>query len=408
MSGSEDTGLLGPGGAEGQETPYPGDSSGHLAPAFQQLVQSQDGDPHAEAWTGIAADRAQQYITARSNVLDAQNAENQFVTNLHAAKQGLTQMVQQDPGSMDLALDLAGHTVRGLTDMHGNLPEDQRSQAADDLLDHFQQEIVHGGIQSVAETSKSAANQMLDKYGHYLPDDQVSSLRQYADTQDFFRGQDGAANNLQTQRDQALKGYQNATGYLNSMVDPQTGEFRVPPGGTFLQNLVADPAVAPETKLALRAGFGMLNQNGDPSASNPHIIADMVQRAASNDLPQGEVISHLGTGLTMMDASFLNHLVGPQDPQQRLATRQLSDVISSARDTLAHPANGPAGNEAFGRFTNWLLPALQAGGNLTDLTSGNYMQQFAPRVQDYRASLPPRVNNALRAMTAANIARGQA
>ena len=62
-------------------------------------------------------------------------------------------------------------------------------------------------------------------------------------------------------------------------------------------------------------------------------------------------------------------------------------MVQQARDTLAHPANGRAGDAAFGRFVNWLTPALQRGANLGELTGDNQLQRFAPTKNDYR--LPP-------------------
>ena len=149
----------------------PGDSSGRMNPELSNFVSDQN-TPMGQAWAGIAAQRAQSYLTARSNAIDAQQAADQVVTNLHQAKTGLVGMVQNDPGSMDLALDLAQHSVNGIVDQHGHLDEDARQTAANSITDHMQSEIVHGGIQSLAENDKGAALKALDRYGDYLPDDQ--------------------------------------------------------------------------------------------------------------------------------------------------------------------------------------------------------------------------------------------
>ncbi len=300
----------------------------------------------------------------------------------------------------------------------------------------MQTEIAHAGVQRLAETDKDAALQALDKYTSYLPDDQQAALRQYADVQEGLRGQDAAAQQQQQARDASVQGYHSATRYLHALADPDTGQFRAPQG--FLTSLVADPAISPPTKLALRAGFHVLHQRGDPAQSDPHVVADMIGRMAGDVQPlrpgavgsvpgvtgdvldrmhdqgltgystpggltvtrggttgapgndnvqQGEIMAHLGSGLTVADAAFLNHLIGPSNPQRRADIQHLAEVVQQARGTIAHPMNGPAGDIAFGRFTNWLLPALARGAHLNELTANNAIQRFAPTVEDYRKAI---------------------
>ena len=382
MASDQDPSVPGDGGG-----PPPGDSSGRMGPELTNFVSDQN-TPMGQAWAGIAAQRAQSYLTARSNAIDAQQAADQTVTNLHQAKTGLVGMVQNDPGSMDLALDLAQHSVNGIVDQHGHLDEDTRQTAANSITDHMQSEIVHGGIQSLAETDKGAALKALDRYGDYLPDDQQAALRQYADVQEGLRGQDAVAQQAQQQRDASVAGYHAATNYMGALADPSTGDFRAPPN--YLAQLVADPSIAAPTKLALRAGYQMLNRFGDAPQSDPHVVSDMVSRIADPAQPspqQGEIISHLGSGLTIGDAGLINHLLGPSTPQRQADIRTLDDTLQQAKATLAHPANGPAGDIALGRFTNWLLPALRNGGNLNELAATNPVQRFAPTLDDYKTAV---------------------
>lgn len=370
--------------APGDDGQYPGDASGHLNPVLAQQISSAD-TPMGRAWTTVAANRVQDYLTTKAVAEQNQAAGDQFVNNLADTKNNLVGMVQGDPGSMGLALDLAQHSVNGIVDQHQHMDDDARQGAADDLIGHMQTEIAHAGVQRLAETDKGAALQALDKYGSYLPDEQQSALRQYADVQEGLRGQDAFAQQQQASKDAAVAGYHSATSYLGALADPDTGQFRSPQG--FLQGLVADPSIASPTKLALRAAYGVLNTHGDAPQSDPHLVSDMIGRMASGDAPQqGEIVSHLGSSLTVSDAAFLNHLIGPSTPQRRADIRQLSDVVDQARTSLA-VGNGSAGDAAFGRFTNWLLPALQRGGNIGELTADNQLQRFAPTVDDYKASV---------------------
>lgn len=99
---------------------------------------------------------------------------------------------------------------------------------------------------------------------------------------------------------------------------------------------------------------------------------------------QGEIISHLGSGLSVRDATWLNDLNGPQHPNTQNGINQIADAFKQARDTLMTPANGGAGEQAYSRFVAWATPALQNGFPVANLLSDNRLQQFAPTVDDYR------------------------
>jgi hypothetical protein len=375
----------GPGGGE-EPTQYPGDASGFVHPALVQSVVNQQTD-EGQDWAAQAANKVQDYLTGKAIATAAQQAGDETVANLGRTKDNLVGMVQSDPGSIPLALDLAQHSVKGVVDQHQNLDDDTRSTLAQQLTDSMQQEIAHTGVQKIAEIDKGAALKAIGQYGDYLPQDQQDMLKQYADVQEGFRAQDTAAAGVQAAKDAAARGYQAASNYLTGLVDPATHEFRSPPG--FVSTMMADPSLALPTKLALNAGYTMLNRNGDVPQSNPSVVADMINRIASSDKPQqGELISHLGSGLTVADTAWLNHLLGPSSPQRQADLRALAETVNSARDTLAAPENGAAGHQAFGRFTNWLLPALRNGANLGELTENNAVQRFAPTVKDYAAATP--------------------
>lgn len=368
------------------ESSYPGDSSGQLNPALSSAIDAVQS-PVAKQWTADAANAVQDYLTKRSVVADNAAAGDEFVSNLHDTTQALTGLVQADPGAIDLALGLASHTVNGLVSQHQHLDDDTRAGAATPLINDMQTEIAHAGVQKLAEVDRGAAYAAIDQYKDYLPDDHQAALRGYADLQEGLRGQDQMAVARQQQRDTALAGYAAASQHLASVTDPDTGQFRAQPG--FLSNLISDQSIAMPTKLAIQAGYSMLSRNGDMPQSNPHVVADLLTRIGSDDQPQqGEVFAHLGTGLSVRDASFINSLLGPADGQRAADLRTLSDVVSQARDTLGSQLNGPGGQVAFGRYINWLTPALQRGANLTELMDNNRLQQFAPTPADGVAGLP--------------------
>ena len=363
----------------------PGDSSGQINPALQALSSGMQTGM-GKAWTNIAVNRVQDYLTAKSVALDNQNAGDEFVQNINNVKTGLVTLAKADPGAIDVSLDLAQHTVNGIVDQHSHLDDDTRAGLASQLTDHLQTEIAHAGVQRLAEMDRDAANAAIDKYSSILPEDQQAALRTYANVQHNLRQQDTFAAQVQQQKDAALAGYHSASTYVNGLLD-EHGDFAAPPG--FMSNLVADPSLAPDTKLALRAGYQALQTYGDPHASDPHVVAGLIDRMASPDKPaQAEIMAHLGSGLRVNDAAFLNGLLGPKNPQQQADLARLADTVKQARATLASSLNGDAGNAAFQRYTSWLLPALQSGANLTDVTAGNRLQQFAPTAADYRSVTP--------------------
>jgi hypothetical protein len=397
MAGPQDPGQ--PGDTQtGDDAPaYPGHQSGLVDPALQQVVDNQSTDM-GSAWSGVAANRIQDYMTAKAIAQQNEAEGQQFTQNLADTKGNLIQAVKNDPGAMDLSLDLASHTVQGLVDQHQHLDDDTRAGIASDLTSDMHGQIVHAGIQRLAEIDQPAALAAIDKYGDKLPEGQADDLRQYADTQDSLRQQDAQAAAQQSQKDAATAGYHAASTYLHSLMD-DNGRFAAPQG--FMSSVVADPRIATETKLALRAGFQNLHQSGDAPSSDPDTVHDLITRIASPNQPaQFEAIAHVGSNLTVNDAAFINGLLGPKNPAAQADVGQLADTINQAKQTLAHPMNGDAGQAAFGRFTNWLLPALQRGGSLADVTANNVVQRFAPTAAQFQGVTPARgtaANDALMA-----------
>jgi hypothetical protein len=369
------------------ETDYPGDASGQINPLLQQVSNSVT-DPTAQQWVSDGSNAIQNYLTHKAVVADNAQAADQMQTNMADTKDGLASFVRADastPG-IDLALGLASHYVNGVVSQHQHLDDDTRAGIAGPLIDHMQTEITHAGIQAIADRDKGEAYDAIDKYDQYLPAGHADALHTYADHQEMFRGQDIAAMGRQKVQDDALAGYQAATQHLASFTDPDTNSFKAQPG--FIQDVMGDHTLAPATKLSLNAGYQALTRNGDVPQSNPHVAADLLSRIGSDNPPQqGEIISHVGSALTLNDASFFNSLIGPADPQRKADLRTLSDVVGQAHDQLATRANGAAGVSAFGRFTNWLTPALQRGANLTDLMADNRIQQFAPTPAEHVDSM---------------------
>jgi hypothetical protein len=103
---------------------------------------------------------------------------------------------------------------------------------------------------------------------------------------------------------------------------------------------------------------------------------------------QDELMHHIGTNLSLQDGVHLNAMLDPSlDMGSKQQVKALANTLNSAQSQIASPMNGPAGRAAYGRFTNWLMPALRGGGNLNDLLQGNRLQQFAPTGDDAMAGV---------------------
>ena len=375
---------------------FPGDAAGYNNPALREFVGGMQTD-NGQEWAGNVAEKVQRYLTQQAIIKQNSAAGQQFVQNMRNTSDGLVNLARSDPNAIDLALDLAKDSVNGIVAQHGHLDDNTRSGIASSLINTMQSEIAHGGIQALAETDRDQANNALEQYGSYLPDDQRSALSQYIDVQHGLRQQDAAAQAIQQQKDASVAGYNSAGTYLSAMVDPQSQGYRAPPG--FAAQLVSDPSLSPATRLALHAGYGMLNQRGDAPVSDAGVLSDMVSRIASDTPPQqGEILSHLGSGLRVADAAYLNQLLSPKSPQEQANVAAIAKAFDMARSTLTKSENGPGGKVAFQRFTNWLMPALQGGTSINDLMSGNRLQAFAPTADDSVKAVAPKARVPLQAI----------
>ena len=365
------------------DTGYPGDASGHMNPELQKFMSSFQ-TPEGQEFAGKAASDVQDYLTARAIGKNAQDADNTLVTNLQDTKTALTGLVGDDPGAIPLALGLAKSGVQALADVHG-LPQEH----VDDLVAHMHGEIVHNGISRLAEVDRGAATDAIDKYSDYLQPDQVTSLQHYAMTQEALRGEDARAAGLQNLRNAAQTSVTSGAGWLKSLTGDDGG-VTFPPGWS--AQMFADPSMNVPTKMALHAAYLSLQHFGDPAQSDPDILHSLVGRIADGaPPPQGEVLSHVGRGLTLADAGLLANSVGNLPPDKSADMQQLAGTLSAARGRIAGDANGAAGDVALNRFTKYLMTGIHSGQEITDLLGPNEeaFSRFQPTARDAAKAVVP-------------------
>ena len=359
---------------------YPGDASGHMRPELTQFVDQFQGQP----WAAAAAGKVQDYLTTKQIAQNAQDAGQRLVQNIGQTKNNLVSMVKNDPGSASLALGLVPDMIDGLTAEHGHAPGTHAP-----LVSDMQREIAHNAITSLAGRNPDAARAALKgDLGGYLADSDHAGLGTFIDNQEQFINQDNAARSQQLDRDQSQASYSKASTYLNSMVHPQTGDVYMPPGlGVAVMN---DPAVATSTRAAVHDVYTRMANGQRLGTSDPMVLTSLVNRMADPTamVGQDELMHHIGTNLSLQDGVHLNAMLDPSlDMGSKQQVKALANTLNSAQSQIASPMNGPAGRAAYGRFTNWLMPALRGGGNLNDLLQGNRLQQFAPTGDDAMAGI---------------------
>ena len=342
--------------------PYGGHAAGELDPSLKQFVGLFPPGTDGREWADTATARLQQHLTLRAVAKQNEAAGQAFVNNLHEFKSNLVDMVKGDPTTSGLALDMIPHTINAMAAQHQNLDPTLRDAAAKDLTDHMSSEVAHATVQSLAENDANAASQALQspRLSGLLSDEDRASLGNYIGSQAALRNQDNQAAQQQSQHDAALQGYDRGTAYFHSFMDPSTGQLQLPQ--TFGQRVMQDTQIPNETSAALHMAYTQLQTSGDPQKSNPSMVADFFNRAANGTMPsQPELLSHVGSNLTLADAAMLNHFMGPQTPGGQQDVKAINDTIQGQRDNLLTPDNGPAGQGAFNRFMDWLPSTLRSG-----------------------------------------------
>jgi hypothetical protein len=332
---------------------------------------------------GFAAEvagRIQAHIDAQQVAQVSQQAHQEFIGKISSLKNNLSGMARKDPGSADLALDLSDITMRHLTDALGHTDENHNA-----LLSDIQNSIAHSAIQGLADMHEGAARSALNsgRLADLISDDQRANLDRYIGVMADQRATDQQARQAEIVRQHINMSGKAATEWLSGMTDPTTGQAWFP--DSWGQRMVQDERMSPHDRAGLQNAYRNLIANGNPAQSDPDVVHDLLNRAAlpHNDPANpsiGEVISHAGRGLTLADAQMIAGRAGPQDPLTDQATSRISDVLDDARQQIDNPS-------AFGRFVNWLLPAVRSGASL-DPSAKEFaltperMQTFQPTGDD--------------------------
>lgn len=337
--------------------------------------------PQSQEWAASGARAVQDYLHARNIVENSRAAGENIALNVTHTRDNLVQMVRYDPASADLALGLAQHAIHGIVGNHPGLDESTAPGVAADLTGHIQNAIAHAAVQRFAEMDSDSAKAAMDRYGAHLTDEDRSSLTDYIGAQAGARVADQAAQAQMSQQRVALASGFSANARLGQLSQADTGNVVFPQD--WAAQLTGDQSILPQMKSSMLNAYGRLQANGD-ARTDPFVATDLLQRLSNPaaTASHGEIFDHVGQDLSLADARMMSSVIMPQSPGDRQATKDLADTLSDAQSQLASRNNGGAGAVAFGRFTDWLLPQVRAGGALPDLMANNRLQSFAPTGDD--------------------------
>lgn len=382
---------------------YQDDEEGQVHPAdpaqpLVDLVDSVD-DPQARGLVRDAAVRVQDYMVQKQIADDNDAAAHRLVSNLGSFKDGLVGMAGADPGAVALGVSVAPDLIDGFVGLNPFLPEDQKPALRDSLVRDVQQAVVHAGVMSAADKDETQARRLLAAHDGLLEDSDRVGLHGYINAMSTARGMDAEASSRQQAEDNARLTNHSTVKYLSALVDPDTGQAQFPEG--WAQRVTSDSSLPPATTAAMLNVYSRV-RDGD-GTTDWHTFADMTNRIANGQsIPLNEVFSQIGNGLQLADAATLARgSVDSMAPAAQREFRQLDATIQAARQVLAPPEYGVAGDRAFEKFMAWMVPQYRnAGPGSLNPAAESYIlpreggatfwNSFAPKLDDYVVSSSPR------------------
>lgn len=349
-------------------------------------------DPQAGEVFRDAAVRVQDYVVQRNLAADNEAAANRLVSNLGTFKDGLASMAASDPAATFLGLDLVPDIVSGIVATHPFLPDDARADTYTQLATDMQRDIARAGVMSLADKQEDAARRLLQhpRVSELFDDADHRALNGYIGAMETARGVDAAALSQQRAKDEIRTWDHAAVQYFGALLDPQTQAMQFPNG--WAQKVTSDPSLPPSYTASMLGVYAQLQTTGDANASDPFIAADLIGAVAGGEATVPSVLRYAGNDLRMADALTIAGMAQPQSDAGKSNIGALNEVVQQGRALLADPLNGPGGHDAFGRFVNWLLPAVRTGAVSLNPDEPNYaglrLPQFAPTATDIADRTP--------------------
>lgn len=392
MAGNEDPDVGQQVAAQNAAPSIPQDN--RLAPILQQVRGAIQPGDDGSTWADPALAAIQQHANATATVDANQAVGDKFVQNVGKLKDTLVGMVRDDPTSAPLALRLTPRLVAPMVASAGMSDEDGEA-THQDLTGHIQQEVSHAAVMRMADLHADGARALMGQLSPYMQPGDTDALGGYIDTMQAARVADGAARQQYMGTASARASAQSAYQFGSSLLDPRTEDVHIPPD--FLQSLVRNQSISGPDKQPLFTAFSRLNSPGDVTASNPYAVRKLLSDIGNPNVPIGhaDIMDHVGSDVKYADAVMLHGMSLQRTPDGQGAIGQLGGLLDHAQNVLS-PGTDRAGNIAYTRFVNWLLPSYRRTGP-AGLTPGtdNYLfnnlsvDNFRPQAADAVAPIRP-------------------
>ena len=344
---------------------------GQIDPALQKAAgtfNSQVG----QDWSQQILGGIQQHLN-EANVVNANTqAGDQFVNAVKSVKDNLIEGARGDPTAARNLIDLAPQFIGPLLETTG-MPYDKMVDTHNAVTSEVQEGIAHAAVTKMADFHAPQAYALMDSLKGYISDDGQQALGAYINTMHAARVADNDASFDQAQQNQSRASAVAAFKFGSTLLDPRTEQVQYPQG--YLQSLVRNQTISPEDKQGLFSAFSQLRANGDVHASDPYAVAQVLNDIIDprTNVAHNDIMDHVGNDLKYVDAVMLHGMNLQQTPEGKMGVRDLQNALSSAQENLASTGDR-AGNAAYSRFVNWLLPAYRrAGMSGLNPDSDNYL-----------------------------------
>lgn len=343
-----------------QDAPASIPQDGRLSPMLQDVRQTFTPGEDGSTWADPALAAIQQHANMTA-VADANSAAgDHFEATMGGIRSSLLGMVRDDPTAANLALRLTPRLIAPMVASTGMADEDAENTHGT-LVDSLQNEIAHTAVMRMADLHADNAHALLQEVSPYLRDGDHEPLGGYIDTMQAARVADAATHAQFMGADAARTSARSAYQFSSALLDPRTEDVRMP--ADYLQSLVRNRDISPEDKQPLFTAFSRLASTGDVNRSDPYVVRQMISDIANPAVPVAhtDIMNHVGDDLKYADAVMLHGMNLQRTPAGVGAVQQLGSLLDNAQRLIA-PGTDRAGDVAYSRFVNWLLPSYRRTG----------------------------------------------
>ena len=333
--------------------------------------QDQFSTPAGKAWAAEHVARVATDMYRHTVAADMERAQGQAQAAVTQTTNTLTNMVQRDPATLDMALGMIPGTLGALS-KNANLSPELADKMQTSLSQHMQREVALSGLKGAIENNPAAGLRLAQsgKYDKIISGADVTQLESYARAMTRVRdiGVKGAAK--ADEENLAKQSAARATDYFGQIaggaVTPDTA-----------MQIVRDPQIQNDDKGALLQSLAAPPvQRSDPATMDA-LIGDLA--GTGPRLKPADIMAV--KGLTPADTHWL--MQEAQQPSSPAMTA-LKNTLDQAKTNIAGPpmSRTPAGMAAYARFQQAAIAAARNGAPFDLTKSPDLLKHFQPQAND--------------------------